>query len=349
MTSKRTITATNETGTLQRVVKPVIFARLDFSSGVQRFHTEIGPKTAVHPIHGSESYTGVGDFGGLSSDVKETTSGAPANLQLTLTGLDATLINISLTDDYFRREAEIMLGLEDASGVLLDDPEILFSGYMDKIDVVLQAGFAQMTLNLESRGTNLLTASDKRFTDEDKQIEVAGDLIGEYIYRQSDLQLRWGTQGVFGSGVYGREQRNPDSRCFEYGTKFIMADGSLKEIQDIESLDEMLTGGEVTILLHGDASDEEWFDYEGVHLTGGHTVYEDGVWLRVETSVKGKRIPAIDTFYTLYNVHHVMVSENGTIFTDYGELNWNDTNRGDVALAVLNGRPIPFEGLPTRS
>lgn len=196
MSSKRRISTPNESGILAPVVKPVIFARLDFSSGVQRFHTEIGPKTAVHPTFGSEVYLGIGDFGGLSSEVSETTSGAPANLSLSLIGIDASLVNVSLVDDYFRRSAEIMLGLEDGAGVLLDDPEILFSGYMDKIDVVLSQGLGQMTLNLESRGTNLLTASEHRFNDETKQAEVPGDLMGEYIYRMADLQLVWAGIGL---------------------------------------------------------------------------------------------------------------------------------------------------------
>ncbi len=207
MTSKRQISTPNETGVLGAVVKPVVYARLDFSSGIQRFHTEIGPKTAVHPTFGSESYTGIGDFGGLSSEIKEATSGAPANLTLTLTGVDASLVNNALVDDYFRRDAEIMLGLEDGDGVPLDDPEILFSGYMDKLDIVLSQGFGQMTLNLESRGTNLLAPSDHRFTDEDKQAEVTGDLMGEYIYRMADLQLRWGTWAAWGTGVFGNEDR----------------------------------------------------------------------------------------------------------------------------------------------
>jgi len=200
MTSKRTISATNETGTLQKVVKPVFYARLDFSSGVQRFHTEIGPRTVTHPTFGAEAYIGIGDFGGISSEVKESTTGTPHAVILSLTGLKASLINLALTDDYFRRNAEIMVSLEDGDGVLLDDPVILFSGYMDKVDVALGEGLASLSMVLESRGTNLLTSSDWRYTDEDKQEEVSGDLAGQYIWQMIDLQLMWGGQRVYGSG-----------------------------------------------------------------------------------------------------------------------------------------------------
>ena len=98
----------------------------------------------------------------------------------------------ALVDDYFRRDADLMIGLEDASGDLIADPEILFSGYMDKVDITLAQGLGTMTMSLESRGTKFLSSSDRRYTDEDKQAEVTGDLFAEYIYRMIDLQLRWG-------------------------------------------------------------------------------------------------------------------------------------------------------------
>ena len=192
MTSKRSIDSANETALLAKVVKLVYFARLDFSSGVQRVHTEIGPITATHPIHGAELYSGIGDFGGIDGDVVESVSGAAKALKLRLTGVDSSWVNIALTDDYYRRDAEIMLGLEDAAGDLVADPEIIFSGFMDKVDAVLDHGLSALSLTCESRGTNLQRAPDNRFTDEDKQAEVSGDLFGEYIYRMADLKLFWG-------------------------------------------------------------------------------------------------------------------------------------------------------------
>lgn len=202
--SKRTLSALNEAATLDANVKIVIFVRLDFPSGVQRFHTEIGSKNAVHPVYGSEVYSGIGDFGGINGAVKESIAGAPISITLALTGLDAALINTAFTENYFRREAEIMLGLEDASGDLIDDPEILFSGYMDKVDISLSQGTGTMALALESRATNLLSSSDLRFTDEDLQAENSGDLLFEYVYSVTDMVLKWGgTVTNYGDGLGG--------------------------------------------------------------------------------------------------------------------------------------------------
>jgi len=195
--AKRSLNASNETATLSKQLKIVIFARLDFASGVQRFHTEIGPKTATHPIYGSELYLGIGDFGGISGEIKETTSNAPEPLRLSLTGLSASLTATAITDDYFRRDAELMIGFENDLGNLIANPEILYSGYMDKVDIVLQEDMAQLSLTLEHRGTNLLRASDHRFADEDKQAEVPGDLGAEYIWQMQDIKLKWGSSFVW--------------------------------------------------------------------------------------------------------------------------------------------------------
>ena len=199
MTSKRTITTLNQNAVLAQIVRPIMFARMAFSSGVQRLHTEIGPRTAVHPIFGSESYTGIGDFGGIVSDIKESISVAPESIKLAITGVKSSFINIALDDDYYRRDIELMFGFDDEAGVLLDDPVIIWSGFMDKVDINLAEGIGALTLTCESRATNLKGASDLRFTDEDLQAAFTGDLAGEYIFRMADLQLKWGGEASTGT------------------------------------------------------------------------------------------------------------------------------------------------------
>lgn len=210
MTSKRTIATLNENATLAKNVKWVQFARLEFGpdpGDVRRFHTEIGPRTVTHPVYGSEVYLGIGSFGGITGDIKESKDGAPIGMKLALTGIDSTLVNAAFTESFFRRAGDVMVGFEDENGDLVDDPEILFSGYMDKCDIVIQQNQANFILYLESRATNLLAASDLRFTDEELQAAYPGDLGGEYIYRMADLTLRWGVAGVGTGGAGGAGTR----------------------------------------------------------------------------------------------------------------------------------------------
>lgn len=196
MTSKRTISATNEAAWISQLVRPVVFVRLDFSSGVQRYHTEIGTRSATTE-YGTDTYNGIGDFGGLSSEIIESISGAPQAMRLSLSAAKASMVNRVFVDDYFRRDADLWVGLLDSAGALIDDPESLFSGYMDKADIALGATTATMTMTCESRATNRSSASDQRFTDEDKQAETTGDLLAEYVYRMQDLQFVWGGKSPF--------------------------------------------------------------------------------------------------------------------------------------------------------
>ncbi len=203
MTSKRSITTLNQNAVLGKIVRPIMFARMSFSSGVPRMHTEIGPRTAIHPIFGSESYLGIGDFGGIAGDIKESISGAAEPIKLAITGVKSSFIDIALDDDYYRRDIELMFGFDDENGELLDDPVILWSGFMDKVNINLGQGLGALALTCESRATNLKGASDLRFTDEDLQAAFTGDLGGEYIFRMADLQIKWGPGGAVSTGTTG--------------------------------------------------------------------------------------------------------------------------------------------------
>jgi hypothetical protein len=204
MTSKRNISALNEGALNARVVRPIMFLRLDFFTGVQRYHTEIGPRDAVHPIFGNETYVGIGDFGGISSNITESISQAPQAIKFSLTGVKSSFISDAFTDDYHRRDIDAMFGFDDENGDLIDDPVIVWSGYMDKVDITLGDQTGEMTLTCESRATVGQQSSDLRFSDEDLQAAVTGDLAGEYIFRMGDLQLTWGgdhiQSGLGGTG-----------------------------------------------------------------------------------------------------------------------------------------------------
>ncbi len=219
MTSKRNISALNEGALNARVVRPIMFLRLDFFTGVQRYHTEIGPRDAVHPIFGLETYTGIGDFGGITSNITESIAQAPQAVKFSLTGVKASLISDAFLDDYHRRDAEAMFGFDDENGDLIDDPVILWSGFMDKVDITLGDQTGEMTLTCESRATIGQQASDLRFSDEDLQAAVPGDLAGEYIFRMGDLVLSWGgdtlqQSGLTSGSAFSGPQRNIERNQF---------------------------------------------------------------------------------------------------------------------------------------
>lgn len=191
--STRDISSAYITALAAQPIRAVVFFRLDFDTTPLLAHTEIGPRTAVHPVHGSESYDGVGDIGGLSASIVESVGNAPQAVRFTLSGVNAARVTTALDDtEYHRRDVDIMLGLDDANGDLIGDPVEIYSGYMDKADLTLDKNVASITMTCESRATILQDAPLLRFTDEALQEEYTGDLGGEYIFRMLDMQLPWG-------------------------------------------------------------------------------------------------------------------------------------------------------------
>jgi len=126
--------------------------------------------------------------------------------------------------------------------------------------------------------------------------------------------------------------------CFVTGTLMIMEDGSLKEVQDIVPGDVMAEGGKVYQQQIGDASEETWFDVDGVIVTGTHTICKDGVWMHVHDA----GYPAADcdeqTYYVVSNYYHKMVTANGHVFTDYSEVEYQSSGWDDWVLLKLNGK-----------
>ena len=140
-------------------------------------------------------------------------------MKFSLTGVKASLISDAFLDDYHRRDAEAMFGFDDENGDLIDDPVILWSGFMDKVDITLGDQTGEMTLTCESRATIGQQASDLRFSDEDLQAAVPGDLAGEYIFRMGDLVLSWGgdtlqQSGLTSGSAFSGPQRNIERNQF---------------------------------------------------------------------------------------------------------------------------------------
>lgn len=105
--------------------------------------------------------------------------------------------------------------------------------------------------------------------------------------------------------------------CFAKHTPFLMADGTLKGIDEIKVGDVMAHGGRVYGIMQGDGTGETWYDYFGVKVTGSHFVLE-GRWVPVEDSQYAQPlVTGYDTWYCVLNEKHRLVAFNDVIFTDF--------------------------------
>jgi hypothetical protein len=90
---------------------------------------------------------------------------------------------------------------------------------------------------------------------------------------------------------------NEGNFCFDPSTPIQMADGSTKEIKNIQLGDDT-KGGEVTGVFQFKASDEI-HDYKGVTVAGSHYVKEDGRFIMVKDSPLSVKIDKIPVVYSL--------------------------------------------------
>jgi len=110
--------------------------------------------------------------------------------------------------------------------------------------------------------------------------------------------------------------------CFVKGTPITMADGSTKPVEQVDLEDEVAEGGKV--FAAGRFLTEELHDYEGIKVSGSHMVNEDGTWVRVRDSEKGKPLGEDEHTVYVFGAENRRILINGILFTDYFEVKEQD-------------------------
>ena len=123
------------------------------------------------------------------------------------------------------------------------------------------------------------------------------------------------------------------SYCFDPSTPIQMADGSTKQIKNIQLGDDT-KGGEVTGVFQFKASDEI-HDYKGVTVAGSHFVKEDGRFIMVKDSPLSVKIDKIPVVYSLD-------TSGRRIFIK--DIEFADYNGDGVAKNFLNNAGVDLSG-----
>jgi len=196
---------------------------------------------------------------------------------------------------------------------------------------------------------NKRKADAKKAGDAEKarklQIEAAAK--AQEISRRQAAQQQAAVErerGNRGAGDYGNvggtsgamTDDNEGTFCFDPSTPIQMADGSTKEIKNIQLGDDT-KGGEVTGVFQFKASDEI-HDYKGVTVAGSHYVKEDGKFIMVKDSPLSVKIDKIPVVYSLDTTGR-RIFINDIEFADY--------NGDGVAKNFLTNAGIDLTGFDT--
>jgi hypothetical protein len=145
--------------------------------------------------------------------------------------------------------------------------------------------------------------------------------------------------GGGGNGGGSGDKNSPGgggSYCFDPSTPIQMADGSTKQIKNIQLGDDT-KGGEVTGVFQFKASDEI-HDYKGVTVAGSHYVKEDGRFIMVKDSPLSIKIDKIPVVYSL-DTSDRRIFINNIEFADY--------NGDGVAKNFLTNAGVDLTGFDT--
>jgi len=133
----------------------------------------------------------VGSLGSIST-IEEGSTVEAKGVTLTLSGIDATLLTGILTEFQVGLPVLVYLGLFDSSGSLIADPIVSWAGRMDQPTLDVDGTTATISIACENRLVDMNVAVDRRYTNEDQQLDHPGDRGFEFVNSIQEVMLYWG-------------------------------------------------------------------------------------------------------------------------------------------------------------
>ena len=139
---------------------------------------------------GGKTFLGVGNLGTIDG-VEETQDLKAADLRMTLSGVDPSLVALALDDDYQGEAAFFWVAFLDSDHQMVGDPVGPWEWEMENM-----TGEIGETGTLTLTATNIMAKWDKpnnsRYTHEEQQRLYPGDMGLEYVVDTVETPLQWG-------------------------------------------------------------------------------------------------------------------------------------------------------------
>ena len=159
-------------------------------------------------IIGSETYTGAGTLLAISN-TEDNLELKSNGLVVSLSGMDTTVVNYALTENYQNRPITIFLGYvmggtNEVAGTLT-----LFKGRMTSLVINDTPDGSTVTIDAENRLVDLDRPSNLRYTKESQNFLHSGDTGFNRVTSLQDKQINWGKTSENGDGYSrGRDEAN---------------------------------------------------------------------------------------------------------------------------------------------
>jgi hypothetical protein len=166
-------------------LQPVIFVQITFRTATVYLWSGFGSTTWNGQI-----WSGLGPLLLISTPDDGATVEAKG-IVITLSGLDANLLPDCLNEFQLGAPAIVYLGLYSGE-VLIDSPIISWSGRTDQPTIDVPGEDATISINCENRLIDMNVAVDRRYTQQDQQMDWPGDLGLQFVSGLQELTIYWG-------------------------------------------------------------------------------------------------------------------------------------------------------------
>lgn len=164
----------------------ILATEIEFESGTTRVHTGTGQVL----IEGN-SYLGIGNLGQVDS-IKESNVSSATQLNLTLGGLDTSLLATVLNENCVGRPASMFVGVLNDDFVLIDY-DVVFRGKI-RNTALLAGSKGAINITLTNIFEEWSHAKAWRYTDESQRKLNDDDRIFRYVAQMADRSLYWGSK-----------------------------------------------------------------------------------------------------------------------------------------------------------
>ncbi len=174
-------------------ISPVRFVELQFGTGTVWFHDDLGDITGNDFDGVSRTWTAVGDAGDIG-EIEETDKlDQPADIRLTLSGLNTTLFDEVLNQNFMERTGRIYYSARNIlTGAMLAAPQLIVAGRINGMNIQRDVNSLTVEVLLISRYASFRDAALEWFTDAQQQKDHPGDLFFQYLEQLQEVKVIWG-------------------------------------------------------------------------------------------------------------------------------------------------------------
>lgn len=164
--------------------QPCFLLDLQLASGTVHAWTGVGSI-----VWNGNTYTGLGSFAGVGA-IQEGVQVRADGTSVTLSGIDTTLLNDSLSDIQVNAPATLWLGAFSNGAILA--AAVAFKGVVGAPAIAVGPKTITIQVALETKMSNLKRATNRRYTTADQMYYHPDDSGFNWVETLNDVALRWG-------------------------------------------------------------------------------------------------------------------------------------------------------------